>query len=303
MKVRKLLILSIVILLASCVKPEDSKQSDAMTLDSPPQSFDGYWRSNGAEISSYRLEQARYGEIHSGTAVLVYVTEPFSESKQVKLDNYKAAGADRLNVLKLNLSKKFLTGIYPYSMMLSTFTPLDGSPMIKSTTSSQEWCGHTWLQLNRLDTGYRYTGFSYFESEGDQTGETSSVMSEDQIWTQIRLDPDKLPLGSIQLLPSTFYLRLRHQSIQPQSCMASLSKEGEVYQYSLVYDNRTLTISFEGALPHRILEWEESYPSGFGNTQNLTTKASLMNTIRSRYWGKNSNEDRKIREELGLATE
>jgi len=55
------------------------------------------------------LEQARYGEIHKGRAVTIFVTEPFSKSKQVKLDDYKAAGDDRANVMKLNMTKNFNT--------------------------------------------------------------------------------------------------------------------------------------------------------------------------------------------------
>ena len=49
--------------------------------------FKNYWYAGKAEITSYKLEQARYGELHSGYAVLVYVTEDFSVSKHVKLDN------------------------------------------------------------------------------------------------------------------------------------------------------------------------------------------------------------------------
>jgi len=84
--------------------------------------FKNYWYAGKAELSSYKLQQARYGEIHSGTAVLVFVTEDFSKSKQVKLDHPENAGNDKLPVLKLNFTKKFVTGIYPYSMMMSAFS-------------------------------------------------------------------------------------------------------------------------------------------------------------------------------------
>nr|MBC8451166.1 hypothetical protein [Planctomycetota bacterium] len=57
--------------------------------------------------------QARYGEVHAGQAVLIFVTEDLSRSKQVKLDSVAGAGDDRVPVLKLNLTKKFDTGVYP----------------------------------------------------------------------------------------------------------------------------------------------------------------------------------------------
>ncbi len=301
--------LLLVLIVASCA-PEKEQAIESELPTQIPASFNAYWSKGGAEITSYDLEQARYGEIHKGTAVTVFVTEPFSKSKQVKLDDYKSAGDDRVNVLKLNLTKKFLTGIYPYSMMLSTFSPLDGSPMIKSSMTVQEWCGHTFLQLNKLDTGYQHTGFSYFESEGDKTGFTTTDLAEDQLWTQIRLNPKELPLGETELFPSSFYLRLKHRPLESQIALATLERiESSDYSthshlnYMLKYKDRTLSIFFEENLPHRILGWEETHMSGFGNPELLTTKAKLKKTIRSKYWGKNSNSDRAIREELGLSTE
>jgi len=308
-------LLLIVSFLAGCDQDnsQQSNETKDQTTELEPVSaknFGEYWYGSGAEITSYALEQARYGEIHRGQAVAVFVTEPFSKSKQVKLDDYKNAGEDKVTVLKLNMTKKFLTGIYPYSMMRSTFVPIDGSAMIKCTTTSQEWCGHTFLQLNKLDSGYRWHSFSYFESEGDKTDTLNHLLTEDELWATIRLNPDQLPTGDIELLPGTFYIRLKHRPIAAQPAEASLStlessdyhdKEHSLYQ--LKYDNRTLKIFFEKELPHRILGWEEAYSSGFGNSRQLTTRAKRKATIRSKYWTKNSNADRGIRKQLQLDTE
>jgi hypothetical protein len=273
----------------------------------------GYWYAGEAEISSYELSQARYGEIHKGEAVMVFVTEPFSKSKQVKLDNWRDQSDDNVSVMKLNLTKKFLTGIYPYSMMMSTFTPVSGDKYpdpIKVTTSSQEWCGHTFMQLNLEDNNYRLRGFSYFESEGDVDINVPNVILEDELWTRVRLNPESLPVGKIELLPSTFYLRLRHQEAIPQNATASIlevhsSKFSEKPHkiYSIEYENRKLVIYFVSDFPYAILGWEETYLSGFGKPEKLTTTAKRINTIKSAYWGKNSNKDRVIRKELGLSVD
>ena len=100
--------------------------------------FKNYWYSGNAEITTYKLEQARYGEVHTGHAVLIFVTEDFSKSKHVKLDNPAARGSDAVKVLKLNLVKKFNTGIYSYSIMESVFTPVyyDKYPDTLKLTSS-----------------------------------------------------------------------------------------------------------------------------------------------------------------------
>ncbi len=41
------------------------------------QSFNSYWYKGTAEITSYQLSQVRYGEVHKGTAVHIFVTENF----------------------------------------------------------------------------------------------------------------------------------------------------------------------------------------------------------------------------------
>ena len=48
--------------------------------------FKKYWYAGDAELTSYKLEQARYGEIREGTSVLIFVTEPFLPETQVKAD-------------------------------------------------------------------------------------------------------------------------------------------------------------------------------------------------------------------------
>ena len=82
----------------SCAGVENKKASE------PSVSFNAYWYSGQAEVSSYKLNQARYGEIHQGTAVLVFVTESFSKDKNTKSDQKRESD---IPVLKLNFSKKF----------------------------------------------------------------------------------------------------------------------------------------------------------------------------------------------------
>lgn len=137
---------NLLLLVVAC-SPSQSQDKSTHRL---PSGFNDYWYAGEAEITSYELQQARYGEIHAGEAVLVFVTEPFSKSMQVKLDNWRDESEDNVSVMKLNMMKKFLTGIYPYSMMMSTFIPVSADKYpdpFKVTTSSQEWCGHTWMQL------------------------------------------------------------------------------------------------------------------------------------------------------------
>ena len=63
------------------------------------QVFNSYWFKGQAEISNYELSQARYGATHNGETVLVFVTEDFSKSKQVKMDEPHKYKSDAVKVL------------------------------------------------------------------------------------------------------------------------------------------------------------------------------------------------------------
>jgi len=267
--------------------------------------FDKYWYAGKAELSSYDLEQARYGEIHKGESVLIFVTEDFSASKQVKLDYPSKNPKDAVPIMKLNQTKKFLTGIYPYSMMTSTFTPINRKQhphSLKVTTTSQEWCGHTFTQLNWNKNNYELNDFSYFESEGDRNQKIDNAILEDELLNLIRINPDLLPLGNVQLIPGTMSARLRHQALQATSAETTLDRKEEVAIYIINYpsEKRTLKINFQNKFPFEILGWEESYLDGFSNPQMLTTKATRKKTIQLDYWNKHDVADLKWREKLDL---
>ena len=66
--------------------------------------FKSYWYDGTAEISSFTLEQSRYGETHLGNSVLLYVTEDFLPNDQVKANNRSHT---TIPILKLNHTKNF----------------------------------------------------------------------------------------------------------------------------------------------------------------------------------------------------
>lgn len=301
MKKLSILLYGSIIFLACGLKSTPIEESTPLDNN-----FSDYWYQGKAEITSYKLEQARYGEIHQGTAVTVFVTEDFSKSKQVKLDYPQKAGKDAVKVMKLNFTKKFNTGIYPYSMMQSVFTPVDlkkNPNTLKLTTSSQEWCGHTFTQLNLTDDSYKVQSLSYFESEGDKTLELKKALTEDEIWNLIRIDPDLLPTGKTNIIPSLFSQRLRHEEFKVVPANASRESNQGIDTYTLEYpeSSRKISIQFESKFPYQIVGWEESYKSGWGpNSKVLTTKATKINTLMTDYWSKNRVMDLPLREELGL---
>jgi hypothetical protein len=274
--------------------------------------FHSYWHNHGAEITRFELEQSRYGEIHPGHAILIFVTEPFLPDIHVKSD-YKSSREKSIPVLKLNFIKKFNTGIYDYSMMKSVFTPVPTekqqySKTLKVSTTRQDWCGHVYLQYNLEDDHYKVKQYSYFEKEGDKTITIPSVHLEDEIWTRIRTAPETLPLGKIKMIPGSFFATLRMIEPGAESAFAELThpQEGDrggVSQYTVMYPSlqRTLSIRFNRNFPYDILSWSETYPSGSGkNAKVLTTNAQRTHAVMTDYWNKNSVKDLELRKELGL---
>ena len=298
--------------LYSCAEKLEAKTGDhnaeSINLDLTPSEpikplsseFKSYWYAGDAEITSYKLEQARYGEIRDGQAVLVYVTEPFLAKDQVKADRNNS---DNISVLKLNSTKNYLTGIYPYSIMTSTFYPVaDNQHAVKVSNSVQEWCGHVYSQLNNRED-YEVISHSYFEGEADQDFNLPKSWLENEIWTKIRINPMELPQGEIEIIPSLEYIRTGHKPFKAYSASASLIHDGEMSTYTLDYPGlgRSLSIQFASEFPYSIEGWTETFKSGYGpNARILTSKATKNKVLKTPYWRQNGTEDEVLRNDLGL---
>jgi len=86
----------------------------AMVVSAPAAAADfwKHWGDGRAELNGYRLTQPRYGALRSGSAVLIFVTEDFSDEWRVKTESRAGAPSGVYPVLKLNLLRQFQTGIY-----------------------------------------------------------------------------------------------------------------------------------------------------------------------------------------------
>ncbi len=303
------LFLAAIVLWQACQINGDEKKQ--VRRDEPnntlPATFGSYWYQGKAELTRYRLEQARYGEIRKGDAVLIFVTEDFLAKTQVKHE-YGKPTEPVVKVLKLNANRRFFTGIYPYSTLTSVFTPVEAIDQhsLKLSNSVQEWCGHVYAQLNLRDGHYELDSHSYFQKEADQRMQLPAAWTEDELWTKLRLNPALLPIGEIKILPSLLYLRLRHKPFELQKAVATLNDYSDpalspapLKAYELVYQTvkRELKIVFEAEFPYKIVMWEEKVP---GAKDWLVTRGIKTHELFLDYWNKNSEADSVYRKELGL---
>ena len=291
-----ILLLMLSICLLSCDKPRSNHPVAFHESDQ----FKAYWHSGKAEVNSYDLTQSRYGQSRPGKAVLIFVTEDLSKKLQVKLDDPSVR--NKINVLKLNYTKKFITGIYPYSLMLSVFTPVNREKepaTLKASMSSQEWCGQVYTQLNLRGTRYAVKSHSYFEQEADEQFSLRQALLEDELWNFIRLNHDNLPVGELKVIPGLFFTRLHHVDLKIRPALGEKVETDSSHVYSLTFpeDERTLSIHYEKRFPYKILGWKETWKE---EGKTMETTAILDETLYTDYWTKNKNEFLYLRDSLNL---
>jgi hypothetical protein len=272
------------------------------------------WGDGNAEVSSYDLVFPRYGKPRQGLAVAIFVTEPFSDSLRVKADPGKHPASDVFPVMKLNLVEDFQTGVYDYNEQTSSFLALSTGKgrtegtLSKISFSSQEWCGHAWLQALVGTDRLKLTEHSYFDGEADRQYELplpGGGVSEEQLifWARGMAAPRLSPGQSIQapFLPSLQSSRHDHKSLQ--WTRVRLSRDAakreiqspagrfrvEVFR-SVTDAGFSRTFYVEADAPHRVVRWETS----------AGEHAELVASERLKYWELNRPGDESVLTRLGL---
>ncbi len=282
--------------------------ADSKEAQSPPFPDEAFWKAWGdgqAELCGYDLTFSRYGGARQGTAVTIFVTEPFSNELRVKADPGKHSDSDEFQVIKLNLMQDFPTGVYDYNLMTSTFVALEpvnglpsGSPT-KVSFSAQEWCGHVYQQALFDKKGVRLASHSYWDGEADEArvlGEKKEAVAEEALLLWARgfaapfLEPGEWK--TVPMLPSMQTARLLHRPMEwTQATLSRSDKTRPVTVPAGVLECETWkaeiqgpggghfwTIDVEAAPPRRIVRWETT----------LGVKAELLAGERMKYWEMNA---------------
>jgi hypothetical protein len=245
--------------------------------------FNQYWNQGKAEITSYKLKQSISNTNYDGDVTLIYVTENFSKSKLIRLEEPEKHKSDLIKVMRCNMLSEFATGMNLHNVMTTVATPLDYAQAphsLKVQCSIQDWDGQSFLSL--LWKGHRYETYDvqYIESSPKLEKSFANTWLEDELWTKIRVAPDALPLGKIRMVPSAASLRMQNLALKIYDAEAVIVQEQENYSYQVVYKalNRKLEITFEKKFPHRITGWKE-----IQNDREISL-ATISKTIQSDYW-------------------
>jgi hypothetical protein len=284
------------------------------------QDFDAHWHDGRAELDGYRLTIERYGHPRVGRAVAIYVTEPFSRAKHVKLDDAAAHPEDVVDVLKLNLVRSFQTGIYDYHTMVSLFVRSQDFAPVKVAFTSAEWCGQVYEEAIFGEARMETRISSYFEGESS-SGEVAvpaGGIEEDNLFILLRgLRGGFMKPGekrTVPFLASPFYRRLAHRPLAwgPASIECLPVAEtvrvpaGTFVTTAFVVrpgDGREGRFDIERAAPHRVVRWAWTAiapADGRGHSVGGTDRGELTGTTRTQYWNRHDPGDEKDLRALGL---
>jgi hypothetical protein len=273
--------------------------------------FEALWYDGQAEVSGYRWKGSRYGELRTGEAVAIFVTEPLGAKEHVKVDRPAEYRGDVLTVLKLNLVRDFQTGVYDYHTMVSAFVGVDDFRPLKQAFSSAEWCGQVYEELDVRAGGVTLDVRSYFQGESvRKTLETKpDGLVGDQLLVWLRgLRGHVLAPGETRRLPyltDPFERRLRHReaewgelAITRAAGPASVTVPAGTFaalRYRLeASDGRTGVVELEEAHPHRLLTWS------WARDGEVLDSAELTGSRRMKYWELQAEGEERLRRDIGL---
>jgi len=217
-----------------------------------------HWDRGKAQVDVYDADYLKYGVRRKGRLTLVLVKEPFNLKTGVK---EKGAGAA---VLKMNLIRRFNTGIYDYYQMGSAFVDVRNGRLAKFAGSSQDGCGMTYKVY--ADGGLRT--FSYFDGEGekhdrlDLKGKTFYYMLPLILRYRLR-QGERYALPFYRTMMSNRYVKPRVFRGKVRVDRLKTYQPGDkryegVFRVTVTYGEGKDRLHFAAAFPHTMLSWHKA---------------------------------------------
>lgn len=277
----------------------------------PDDEFAAVWYDGRAELSGYRWRGTRYGELRSGEAVAIFVTEPFGARSHVKIDRPGETDEEVVTALKLNLVRDFPTGIYDYDTMVSCFVRADDFSLMKLTFTGAEWCGHVYEELDARPGATVLDLHSYFQGESTrrELEAPAGGLVGEQLLVWLRgLRGAVLAPGETRTVPflaGPFERRLRHAAASWGRARVTRAKEAGRVEVpagtfaALTYrveapDGRKGHFAYEAAYPHRLLSWE------WTRGGEVLDAGELLGSARLPYWELHGEGQERLRARLGF---
>ena len=217
--------------------------------------FVDYWKNGKTEITKYELKE---NSISVGQGSLTFNVQ-YVEGVNKE---------DSIQVLHSDFTGKIHKENYDYSAMTSSYLPLNltlSPHAMKVINSVQEPEGNSFLALSQIPKSYEIVAKNTFKEKTKEHYILERQHLEDELWAKIRLNPNDLPMGDIEIIPSFAYWQSVRKSPDIYEAKAELKDYAgtefigkKLKIYSLDYPDlkRNLSIVFESDFPFEIVGWK-----------------------------------------------
>ena len=217
--------------------------------------FIDYWKNGKTETTKYDLKE---DSISVGEGSLTF-----------NIDYVEGVNkTDSIQVLHSDFTGKIHKENYDYSVMTSAYLPLNLTlrpHAMKVINSVQEPSGNSFLELKQIPKSYEIESKNTFNEKTKEHYILERKNLEDELWAKIKMNPNDLPIGDIEIIPSFAYWQSVRKSPNIYEAKAELKDYAEtefkgkkLKIYSLDYPDlkRNLSIVFEGEFPFEIVGWK-----------------------------------------------
>lgn len=216
--------------------------------------FTDYWKNVKTDVTKYELKE---------DSILVG-----EGSLSFKIDYVEGINkTDSIQVLHSDFISKVHKENYDYSAMTSVYLPLNlmlRPHSIKVINSVQEPEGNSFLALAQIPKYYEINAKNTFKEKMKQDFVLERKNLEDELWAKIRMNPNDLPVGDIEIIPSFSYWQSVRKSpniyeakavIKEYAGTEFMGKKLKIYSLDYPDLKRNLSIVFEGEFPFEIMGW------------------------------------------------
>ena len=217
--------------------------------------FIDYWKNRKIETTKYDLKE---DSISVGEGSLIF------DINYVKGVNK----TDSIQVLHSDFTGKIHKENYDYSAMTSTYLPLNLTlrpHAMKVINSVQVPTGNSFSTLSQIPKSYEIESKNTFKEKTKEHFILERKNLEDELWSKIRMNPDDLPTGDIEIIPSFAYWQSVRKSPNIYEAKAELKdyvgteftgKKLKIYSVDYPDLKRNLSIIFEEEFPFEIVGWK-----------------------------------------------
>jgi hypothetical protein len=217
--------------------------------------FTDYWKNRKIETTKYDLKEDSISVGEGSLTFSIDYVEGVNKS-------------DSIQVLYSDFIGKIYKKNYEYSAMTSTYLPFNLTlrpHAMKVINSVQEPAGNSFLELSQIPKSYEIVAKNTFKEKTKEHFVLERKHLEDELWAKIKMNPNDLPTGDIEIIPSFSYWQSAQKSPEVYEAKADLKdyvgteftgKTLKIYTIDYPDLKRNLSIIFEREFPYQIEGWK-----------------------------------------------